>query len=160
MTLCMYYCAWNVLLVYVSCAVLITSLKFIPDFVLTFVQRCGKTWNESLGSRLDHAFILHYWATTNTVCKLQTTIQMYFVVNMHIICMHHPLNSCCTSDFVTGKWKTLKRKQKYGNGNTEVGRKAAYQWSGWLVGKGWLSLSDVRAKYGLQRALFSMTQCV
>ena len=29
-----------------------------------------------------------------------------------------------------GKWKTLKQKPKYGNGNTEVRRKAAYRWPG------------------------------
>ena len=38
------------------------------------------------------------------------------------------LNAC--GSFNGGKWKTLKRKPKYGNGNTEVRRKAAYRWPG------------------------------
>ena len=40
-----------------------------------------------------------------------------------------------------GKWKTLKRKPKYGNGNTEVRREAA------KAKRVTVSLSDVRAKY-------------
>ena len=48
------------------------------------------------------------------------------------------INSCLTPPLNTGKWKTLKcenrstetevRKRKYGNGNTEVRRKAACRW--------------------------------
>ena len=60
--------------------------------------------------------------------------------------------------------ETAVRKQKYGNRNTEVRQKATYGSRMCLVGKVWLSLSEVRAKYwyiGLQWALkqsFSMTR--
>ena len=89
---------------------------------------------------------------------------------------------CCTPIHITSTvWESFLNwasgkcwsiKRKYGNGSMEVRRKAAY----WclvhhylrlcLVGKEWLSQSDVRAKHwliGLQRALtqsFSMTRWV
>ena len=97
--------------------------------------------------------------------QLQVTIVTVViqVVESHdvVLCISP---SCWFRILNLGKWKTLKRKPQYGNRNTEVRWKATYGSRMCLIGKGWLSPSEVRAKYwyiGLQQALkqsFSMTR--